>query len=185
MELRARGGSGPGAESWPEAGEPGGERRRRVLRSLKELRRLAVLSQGADAHRWLELELTMGQLKGLFALAQGGPMPVGRLAERLGVSEPTTSALVDRLARLGLVRREEDPRDRRRTLVSLSAQGELRVAELHQGGQQWLEEALGRMEDGDLEALARGLEALARALQGVVAAAAGGGDGQGRVGEEG
>ncbi|MDI3298721.1 MAG: MarR family transcriptional regulator [Bacillota bacterium] len=169
------------AQGRSEANE---ERRHRVLRSLGELRRLAVIAQGADARRWLELELTMGQLKGLFALAQGGPMPVGRLAEVLGVSEPTASALVDRLARLGLVRREEDNRDRRRTLVSLSPRGEGQVAALRHGGEQLLERALVRLEDGELEALAHGLEALARALEAEVAEAASTGNVSGRTGDQ-
>ncbi|MDI3317089.1 MAG: MarR family transcriptional regulator [Bacillota bacterium] len=153
-----------------QPGSQGSERRRqRIMHSLHELRRLAMLGQGADASGWLALDLTMGQVKGLFALVRHGPMPVGRLAEVLGVSEPTASALVDRLVRLELARREEDRRDRRRTLVSLSARGEEQVAALRHGSQRWLERSLDLLADEDLEALARGLEALTRALDALVA----------------
>ncbi|MHB9059136.1 MAG: MarR family winged helix-turn-helix transcriptional regulator, partial [Bacillota bacterium] len=65
----------------------------------------------------------MGQIKGLFALAKSGGATIGRLAERLGVGEPTASLLVDRLVRQGWVVRGEDPEDRRRTIASLSKEG--------------------------------------------------------------
>ncbi|MYS91265.1 MULTISPECIES: MarR family winged helix-turn-helix transcriptional regulator [Streptomyces] len=41
----------------------------------------------------------------------------GRLGAKLGVNSASTTALVDRLERLGLVRRERDTRDRRRVLL--------------------------------------------------------------------
>ena len=53
-------------------------------------------------------------------LASEGPMSVGELAERLGVSLPTASLLVGDLSRHGLVDRREDERDRRRTIVTVA-----------------------------------------------------------------
>lgn len=43
----------------------------------------------------------------------------GRLAERLGLDSSSVTALVDRMERLGHVRRERDPMDRRRVLLRL------------------------------------------------------------------
>jgi DNA-binding MarR family transcriptional regulator len=56
----------------------------------------------------------------LFALAMTGPISVGELAERLGLSPATVSQLMGELDRGGFVERREDPRDRRRIIVSLS-----------------------------------------------------------------
>jgi DNA-binding MarR family transcriptional regulator len=56
----------------------------------------------------------------LFALATNGPGAVGELAGRMGLSPATASQLVNELERGGFVDRREDPRDRRRTIVSLS-----------------------------------------------------------------
>jgi DNA-binding MarR family transcriptional regulator len=56
----------------------------------------------------------------LFALAMTGPISVGELAERLGLSPATVSQLVGELDRGGFVERREDPRDRRRIIVTLS-----------------------------------------------------------------
>lgn len=43
----------------------------------------------------------------------------GWLGGRLGVNSASTTALIDRLERLGLVRRERDTRDRRRVLLTV------------------------------------------------------------------
>jgi DNA-binding MarR family transcriptional regulator len=55
----------------------------------------------------------------LFALAMYGPASVGELAGRMGLNPATASQLVNELHRGGFVERREDPRDRRRTIVSL------------------------------------------------------------------
>jgi DNA-binding MarR family transcriptional regulator len=55
----------------------------------------------------------------LMAVGFDGPMSVGELAERIGLSLATTSMMVGELDRQGLLERAEDERDRRRTLVRL------------------------------------------------------------------
>lgn len=46
----------------------------------------------------------------------------GLLGEQLGLNSPAVTAVVDRLQRLGLVRREPDGRDRRRVLLAVTEQ---------------------------------------------------------------
>jgi DNA-binding MarR family transcriptional regulator len=60
----------------------------------------------------------------------GGEATIGALAERLGIRHHSTVGLVDRLASRGYLVRREDPRDRRRTLLSLTASGEHALASL-------------------------------------------------------
>ena len=50
--------------------------------------------------------------------------PVSRLAELLGVSKQAASRLADDMVSLGYLERMEDPGDRRRTRLRLSARGE-------------------------------------------------------------
>ena len=47
----------------------------------------------------------------------GHPMTSGELAARLGLGAPATSGLVDRLENAGHVRRERDPKDRRKVTI--------------------------------------------------------------------
>ncbi len=55
------------------------------------------------------------------APAHGAPM--GELADEVGVTVPTTTGLVGRLARDGLVERRAHPQDRRVVLVALTSEG--------------------------------------------------------------
>ncbi len=128
-----------------------------VLLQQWEFVRAALSSAGP---RWLQLDLTMGQLKALVTVAEAGPLPVGRLGAALGIGKPAATLLVDALVRRGLVERSEDPEDRRRTLVRLSAQGGELMDELLRGRRDRLAGWLAQLDDDDLLALARGLRAL-------------------------
>jgi DNA-binding MarR family transcriptional regulator len=46
-----------------------------------------------------------------------GAMPAGRLAELTGLTTPAVTGIIDRLENRGYVRRTNDPKDRRRTIV--------------------------------------------------------------------
>src|SRR5919197_6455098 len=46
-----------------------------------------------------------------------GPMPAGRLAELTGLTTGAVTGNIDRLEKAGYVRRVNDPKDRRRTIV--------------------------------------------------------------------
>lgn len=51
------------------------------------------------------------------------PMTAGRLAAELGLTTGTVTTLLDRLERAGHVRRERDPGDRRRVIVTYGEPG--------------------------------------------------------------
>jgi DNA-binding MarR family transcriptional regulator len=126
---------------------------------LRELARITM-------PHWMHLDLSMGQVRTLAALASHQPMNVSALAEKLGVSKPSASILVDQLVQRELAERTEDPDDRRRTLLALSSAGNDLVAELRQLAPpdrmiRWLE----AMDPDDLAALKRGTQALADVIQ--------------------
>ena len=61
-------------------------------------------------------------------LDRGEPRTLTELALAMRVALPTMSLLIDRLSGAGLVRRDRDPKDRRRVRLRLSAAGERVVA---------------------------------------------------------
>jgi DNA-binding MarR family transcriptional regulator len=128
---------------------------------IKAQREIAQSMHATADPAWLQLDLTMCQLKALFAMADDA-LTVGGLASALGIGKPAASILVDRLFQLRLITRAEDPLDRRRTLVRLTPEGEDLVAKLRQGGQERMRALLSQLDEGDLAALVRGLQALAR-----------------------
>ena len=81
---------------------------------------------------------------------RGGPVTVGELASRLGLTLPTVSGVLADLDRAGFIDRQPDPADRRRTLVQIHP-AQSQVVE------QWL--------DGAASPLARVLAKLAPSEQ--------------------
>ena len=110
---------------------------------------------------WMELDLSMAQLKTLMALYTCGAAPIGQIAESLGIGQPTASHLVDRLVQTQLVLRTEDPLDRRRTLAQLSPGGEELVERINQVRFGTLRRWLGQLDDATLSAFLQALRALA------------------------
>ena len=66
---------------------------------------------------------------GTLSTLSAGPLRVSALAEREGTTQPGMTALVNRLAASGYVRRIADPTDGRATLVQLTARGESTLAD--------------------------------------------------------
>ena len=55
--------------------------------------------------------------KCLDLIRQYGAMPAGRLAELTGLTTGAVTGIIDRLEKVGYVRRTNDPKDRRRTII--------------------------------------------------------------------
>jgi DNA-binding MarR family transcriptional regulator len=71
-----------------------------------------------------EAGVSITQVKTLRALAEvDEPMSLGAVSETLGLSLAAISRSVDALVRRGFVKREEDPRDRRSKLVTVTGRG--------------------------------------------------------------
>ena len=128
----------------------------RVLETHKMIFRSQAISPV-----WLEVDLTMAQLKTLMVLGCEGRPTIGQVADALHISLPTASHLVDRLVHAGLAERAEDPADRRRMLTCLTPQGEDLAARLHEGSRDQFRLWLSQLSHEDLAALLQGLQALA------------------------
>ncbi len=106
------------------AATAGGTREQLLAEALEGLDAMVCRHwrQGAAAH--LERrDLSSAQLHLLMVLQELGPQTVGQLAERLRVSLPSASLMVDRLEDHGLAARDRDAHDRRLVHVRLSEKG--------------------------------------------------------------
>ncbi len=82
-----------------------------------------------------------------------GPMSMGELSRRLMVTNANITGLIDRLAREGLVERRPAPRDRRRHMVELTADGTRLFAAMADDHRVWLRDmtaGLARAEMAEL-----------------------------------
>jgi DNA-binding MarR family transcriptional regulator len=73
----------------------------------------AFHAPGPGLPGWLAQDLTLAQVRTLFLIAHEAPLPMGRIAEILGVSVASASGIVDRLERHDLVARRHRTDDRR------------------------------------------------------------------------
>src|SRR5262245_35025745 len=102
------------------------------MANIRELERLKDLLLELGRHRPLrdplssgtELEMAGPKLHAVLWLGHDGPLTMGELAQRLGVTEKGVTGLADRLEEAGYGRRERDTQDRRVVRLRLTPQGE-------------------------------------------------------------
>jgi len=104
--------------------------------------------------------LSLSQVLALLALerASAGGASMRELAEELGVTVPTTTGLVDRLAREGLVERQPHPTDRRVVLVLPTAEGRDAVRRSAAYLAEVMAAVLSDVDEGERESLVRAVE---------------------------
>jgi DNA-binding MarR family transcriptional regulator len=113
-----------------------------------------------------------GQLPGasravLEHLAMAGPLTIGEAAGHLNRAQSVVSEIVSHLTDQGLLERESDPADRRRTLIWLTPAGhEALRRDREILGLDLLSGAFARMPPGEADALINGLEALVHTTEG-------------------
>ncbi len=112
---------------------------------------------------WMDLNLTLGQLKSLFFIDFDESTNFKKLAAALGVTPPNVTGIIDRLVEQGLVSREENPDDRRMLLLKTTDKGKALVAKLRESKISSMSGILAQLNSTELSALAEGLSAIARA----------------------
>ncbi len=114
---------------------------------------------------WLELNLTIGQLKSLFFIDFESGTSSRKLAAALEVTPPDITRIIDRLVEQKLVSREENPEDRRMQILKITDNGRALLSRLKEQRTSLLSGVLTQMDNEDLSSLARGLAAIIRAAK--------------------
>jgi DNA-binding MarR family transcriptional regulator len=128
---------------------------RRIVRALE--------LYSADVRR--DYGLTAPQLWALKTLARTGPVTTGELAQALLVHQSSTSLLVARLERRGLVRRTRQRHDRRFVRIDLTERGQALAAEAPEPAQGRLLHGLGAMPAGRIRGIRRAVDDLVAAME--------------------
>lgn len=119
------------------ANAPNGEGAADAARLGQEMRRLhRLISSHVLTNMQGDLQdhdLTFPQMTAMHHLRAQAPLTVTALAERISLSVPATSHLVERLVRRGLAARRENPDNRREKLIALTAQGLKIVTRMDEG----------------------------------------------------
>lgn len=106
-------------------------------------------------------QLPNASLAVLEHLALAGPLTIGEAAAHLHRAQSVVSEIVSHLERQGMLERESDPADRRRTLIWLTPHGhEVLRRDREVLGVDHLARALARLPTGQADQLITGLRAL-------------------------
>lgn len=130
---------------------------------------LEVLPGAMDAIRLgmrsqLSNRLSVPQFRCLNFIDHSAGCSVGEVASFLGVTMPTASAMVDRLARAGHVHMASHASDRRRAVLTISENGKSLLEQVREDARRELAARLATRPTEELRAISAGLEALKRAL---------------------
>ena len=104
----------------------------------------------------------------LVHLSPTHPMTPGQLAKHLGIGASTLSASTRRLAAMGYLRRDPDPRDRRVAALTLTSKGAAAMAETSVLDASRVALVLAQLSKAEARRALEGLELLAKASQQVM-----------------
>jgi DNA-binding MarR family transcriptional regulator len=101
---------------------------------------------------WEARGLTLGQLRLMVLIDREDGLPLGELAQQMGVSPATITGITERLVRKGLIERRSDPSDRRLIRVVLTPAGSDAVHDISRIGNRLLARIFREMGEKDLRA---------------------------------
>ncbi len=113
---------------------------------------------------WAGSDLTLSQLIALHVISAKAPMTLIALSEALGTRPPATCAMVDRLARAGLVCRTPDPDDLRRVVLGATDIAAQMIGKIDQDTARRLQTVLATMGTAAQRVLTEVLRDTARRL---------------------
>ena len=111
----------------------------------------------------IEAEVSLPQLRVLVILASQGPRSLNAIAHTLDIHPSNATRACDKLVAADLIRRNEDPADRRVLALSLTTAGTQLVDKIMQHRRDQIEELLTHVPTRQRRAMASALRALATA----------------------
>jgi DNA-binding MarR family transcriptional regulator len=109
--------------------------------------------------------LSVPQLRALAFLDHSPGACLLHVADHLGVTTPTASVIVDRLVRRGLLLRSEDPRERRRLVLTLTPKGGRHLEQARSATRSWIADVLAPLPRPALRRIEEGINLLGSAFK--------------------
>jgi DNA-binding MarR family transcriptional regulator len=145
-----------------KATEPSLETLRSFRRDLRSLEREIALALEAQTDC---CGVTTAQCHLLLEVAFHGKASIGEAAAALEVDASSLSRTADSLVKAGYLAREDDPDNRRRQILSLTAKGQAKVDEIDERCDAYYSSALAPMRETERKALLESLPILASLLK--------------------
>jgi len=146
----------------------------RVVRSLSKedweniLQRIMSsyndISKSINPKGLLKINLTSAQIKLLTCFSENDEFTMTELSRNLGVSMPTMTAMVDRLVRSKMVKRERDSIDRRVVRAGLTDSGRMMLKKLIRIRRREMERILMNLSEEEMKNFLTSIEMVSRLL---------------------
>jgi DNA-binding MarR family transcriptional regulator len=120
-----------------------------ILESFITLRKVAVISDGSGS------DLSRAQFGFLLMLAHHQGSTINQISGFLGIGKSAVSQLADPLVVKKMVKRQNDPNDRRIVHLHLTAAGQKALAQCKQKVLDGLSEALNKLSNSEIDQLAK------------------------------
>ncbi len=121
--------------------------------------------QGISDRLLLEhIGVTTAQAYTLLSIPPAASLTMNELSEALWLANSTVTRTVDQLVEKGLVERIEDHEDRRVVRVRLSTEGQKSQAAVNRELQNFFEQALSEIPEGERDVVLQSFESVSRAI---------------------
>ena len=138
--------------------------REELVKQITELqRKIDRARRQNELDVWMDLPVTIAQLKSLFFISNQGETNLMNLAAALRVTPTNTTGIIDRLVKQGLVSRTENTDDRRMLALCLTDKGEELIARLREKRRGYMKDVLAYMSIDELVNLEQGLTSMIKA----------------------
>ena len=140
--------------------------REKLIEKIIQLQHQLMYAMDKDESMvWMELNLTIAQLKSLLFIYFEGITNFIKLANALGVTPPNVTGIINRLVEQELVTREENPEDRRTFILRATETGKALIEGLRESGINRMAVILGQLSIEELITLETGLTTLVRTVE--------------------
>ena len=136
-----------------------------IAQIIETQRRMNRVIRERTLDPWVNLNLTVPQLKSLFYVSRHGRVNLSGLASGIRVTPANVTGIVDRLVEQELLTRLPDADDRRVLWLRLTKKGEALVANLREVRASEMRKILNRLSTENLATLARASDVLAQAAE--------------------
>lgn len=109
--------------------------------------------------------LSMPQFSVLMQLHHKGACGMSEISEQFEVTPAAASQLVDKLVQSGLIKREEDPSDRRAKVLDITGKGRTLIQQGIEERYRWVDELAGRLTVDERAQVSEALNIMTRAAQ--------------------
>jgi DNA-binding MarR family transcriptional regulator len=135
---------------------------------LHEWIKVFMRRTGQDFKNFMgDSRLSFSQVNTLMRLHFTGEADVTDIAEQLGISNAAASQLVDRLVKMSLLERREDPDDRRIKRLALSPAGHAQAEKLVNIRRSWMDKFTNSLTPDQRENISSALQTLTEAARSI------------------